>query len=331
MIVLNINHTDYQLLLSDWAAAMNIPFKGDNFLIIPLNKGKGCIKVIQLHNQLQVLLADITLNEPLFTKRSTSPNRHFVLHFDSLYIQDSIRFQVDDEVLHKSNTLHAVARLTSNVFENTETLQAHQPIRTVKILLPERWLKQYMGLSSESAVLQQYLSLKTESFDIESLDAEYIRLLEELWQVDQQDPLQDVYLQNRVSLLIERFFTRLHEKQSMLKGQFRITGDDVNKLVQVEQKLVGNFTEPPPTIEAFAGLVSMSSTKLKIRFKELFGNSVYAYYQQRRMERARELLLSGEYNVSQTALAVGYQNTSNFITAFKKQYQISPGEMLLNP
>jgi AraC-like DNA-binding protein len=60
----------------------------------------------------------------------------------------------------------------------------------------------------------------------------------------------------------------------------------------------------------------------------MYGNSIYSYYQKLRMQKARELLLTGNYNIRQTAEAVGYINTANFITAFKKQYQVLPGQVL---
>ena len=76
-------------------------------------------------------------------------------------------------------------------------------------------------------------------------------------------------------------------------------------------------------------MVSMSSTKLKKSFKEMYGNSIYSYYQKLRMQKARELLLSGKYSLKQTAEAVGYINTANFITAFKKQYHVLPAKLLV--
>lgn len=64
-----------------------------------------------------------------------------------------------------------------------------------------------MGLSADKDVLQKYLLLKTESFDIEQLDAVYLQLMEEIWNILQNDPEQNIFLQNRVTLLIEHFFT----------------------------------------------------------------------------------------------------------------------------
>lgn len=327
MIVFNINHTDYNLLLQDLAKAFNIPYNGDDFFIVPATAGKGNIKILKLYDELQVMLADVSFNQPLITIRENSDSRYFILHFDDVYITKTGTLKVDGETLQKTNTHHSVARLTSNLFVNTEEIPANLHLKSIKILFDEKWLQKYLGLSATTDVLQKYLSLKTESFDVEQLDETYLRLMEEIWSVEQDNPVQNIYLQNRVTLLIERFFTRLHDKSNLLEGRFNLTDDEVKRLVQVEQLLVNDFSEVPPTIEEFSRLISMSSTKLKKSFKGIYGDSIYAYYQKIRMQKARELLLSGRYNVNKTAEAIGYHTTSNFILAFKKQFNISPGEL----
>ena len=213
MIVLNINHTDYTLMLGHLAAAFKIPHKQqDDFIIVPSSVGKGSIKILKLFNELQVILLDASFNDSIIYQRPRSNRRYFILHFDDIFISNTVKFKVDDEVLQKTNTRHSVARLTSNLFMNTEMASAGQHIKTIRILFDEKWLKKYLGLSADTEVLQKYLSLKTESFDMEPLDDGYLKLMQELWDVQQDDPLQNIFLQNRVTMLVERFFIRLHEK-----------------------------------------------------------------------------------------------------------------------
>ncbi len=330
MTVLNINHTNYHQLLHDFAARLHIIQKpGDDFLKLQPPVGEGIFKSLSLFNELQVLLVDAKFNESITTIRQRSPNRYFILHFDDVFITDTALIKVDDERLQKTNIRHSVARLTSNLFENTEELPAKLHIKSIKVLFNEQWLKKYMGLDAEDDVLKKYLSLKTESFDIEQLDGDYLKLMDDLWEVDKDDPLQNIYLQNRVTLLIERFFTRLYEKSNLLKGKFDLTTDVINRLIKVEKTLVEDFSRLPPTIEQFSKMVLMSSTMLKKSFKTMYGDSIYSYYQKQRLQKANEMLISGKFSVKETAEAVGYNNVSNFTSAYKKQFNKSPGSALL--
>ncbi|MGG9961004.1 helix-turn-helix transcriptional regulator [Ferruginibacter sp. SUN106] len=328
MIVLNINHINYRQLLQDLSTALQIPYQQQDFLTLSAPSGEGVIKTISLFDELQVLLVDACFNERMITIRERSDNRYFILHFDDVFIKDTATLKVDDEQLQKSNTRHSVARLTSNIFVNTEELPANLHIKSVKVLFNEKWLKKYMDMDANDDVLQRYLSLKTESFDIEQLDAEYLRLMDELWTVQKDDPLQNIFLQNRVTLLIERFFTRLYSKTNLLEGKFNLSSEVINGLIKVEHELVNDFSKLPPTIDEFSKLISMSSTKLKKSFKSMYGDSIYSYYQKQRLQKANELLLTGKYSVKQAAQAVGYTNVANFTLAFKKQFNKAPENSL---
>ncbi len=328
MIVLNINHTNYQQLLQDLSIVLRMPYDNTDVLNIGEPVGEGFLKTIQLFDELQVLLANVVFNTKLVTIREHSDDRYFILHFDDVFVKDTATFKVDDEQLQKSNTRHSVARLTSNIFVNTEELPAHLHIKSVKILFNEQWLKKYMGLDAEDDVLKKYLSLKTESFDIEQLDAEYLKLMDELWAGNGDKPLQPIYFQNRVALLIERFFTNLYVKENLLQGKFNLSSDVINRLIKVEHLLVNDFGQLPPTIDEFSKLVSMSSTKLKKCFKSMYGDSIYSYYQKQRLQKADELLMSGHHTVRQAANAVGYTNMGNFTLAYRKRYKKMPGNVV---
>jgi AraC-like DNA-binding protein len=328
MIVLNTNRTNYKEVLQDLAIWFDIPCRQDDFLVLQQPTGEGTFKAISLFDELQVLLADATFNETLVTVRKPSEERYFILHFDDVVINDTAILTVDDESLQKTNTRHSVARLTSTLFVNTETLPAGLHIKSIKILFNEKWLKKYMGMEPDDDVLQKYLSLKTESFDIEQLDAEYLALMDDLWNAKKDDPLQNIFLQNRVALLVERFFTRLYSKASLLKGEFDLSSEVIQKMITVQQVLSKDFSKLPPTIDEFSRMVSMSSTMLKKSFKTMYGDSIYSYYQKQRLQKANELLVSGKYNVKQTSEAVGFNNVSNFSLAFKKQFQKLPGDLV---
>lgn len=329
MVSLEIDHNNYFLLLQQIASALNITHQpSQDFLEIPAVMGTGYFKVLRLFDELQVLIADAALVREVSYRRRASDQIFYVLHFDDVFISAPLQVKVDDEVLQKVNTRHSFARLTSSLFYHEERFPAGQQLKGVKVLFNENWLKKYLGLSSASEVLRKYLSLKTESFDVEPLDEEYMRLLNDLWQTPKNDPVQNILLQNRVTLLVERFFTRLHEKSNLINGVFTLSDDEIQRLIKVEQHLTGNFETVPPTIEDFSKMVSMSSTRLKKSFKEMFGDSIYSYYQKQRMQKANELLLSRKYSIKEVAEAVGYINTSNFIAAFKKQYLKLPSQVL---
>ncbi len=56
----------------------------------------------------------------------------------------------------------------------------------------------------------------------------------------------------------------------------------------------------------------------------MYGESIYAYYQKLRIEKASELLQNNDFTIKKTAAAIGYNNMANFNLAFKKQFNTLP-------
>lgn len=80
------------------------------------------------------------------------------------------------------------------------------------------------------------------------------------------------------------------------------------------------------TLQRLADRAAMSPSTLMRHFKMAYGLAPIDYLRKRRLSLARELLLSG-HSVQQAAHLSGYRHASNFITAFKKNYGISPGAL----
>ncbi|MFT4016884.1 MAG: helix-turn-helix transcriptional regulator [Agriterribacter sp.] len=71
--------------------------------------------------------------------------------------------------------------------------------------------------------------------------------------------------------------------------------------------------------------VGINDLKLKSGFKALFGNTVFGYLHALRMQKANELLQQNELTISEIAAYCGYEYVQHFITAFKKNYGVTPG------
>lgn len=90
----------------------------------------------------------------------------------------------------------------------------------------------------------------------------------------------------------------------------------------LSKHLSGDFT-----LNSLAQQVGTNEFALKKGFKELFGTSVFSYWNQLKMNEARTILTEGIMNVSEVSAKVGYKNPQHFSTAFKRYYGYSPSEL----
>jgi AraC-like DNA-binding protein len=101
---------------------------------------------------------------------------------------------------------------------------------------------------------------------------------------------------------------------------------DFHSLITIEHQLLNNYGSEFPSIENLAKAAYMSESKLKKLFKQAYGMAIYQYYQKNRMHKAKELLVSKKYTITQVGAMLGYQNMSNFSVAFKKEFNVLPSE-----
>ena len=75
----------------------------------------------------------------------------------------------------------------------------------------------------------------------------------------------------------------------------------------------------------------MDSLKnLKEGFKQVYGNTVFGYLYDHKMNVASQMLSTKNYNVNEVALHLGYSTASHFINAFKNKFGTTPKKYLNN-
>lgn len=80
------------------------------------------------------------------------------------------------------------------------------------------------------------------------------------------------------------------------------------------------------SIDELAQVTGMNRTKLCSGFKQLYGCSIHQYTIQLRITLAKKHLLEGELQVKVVAQVCGYKTLQHFVTAFKKNVGVTPGE-----
>ena len=78
------------------------------------------------------------------------------------------------------------------------------------------------------------------------------------------------------------------------------------------------------TIEALSRQFHISPTAFKSCFRRMYGQPVHRWLQSCRMKKAAELLQTSPMTVLQIAQAVGYEGASQFNSAFKRQFGVTP-------
>jgi AraC family transcriptional regulator len=82
------------------------------------------------------------------------------------------------------------------------------------------------------------------------------------------------------------------------------------------------------TLTELAALAGLSVPHFKVLFRETFGMPVHQYVVQRRVERARALLLQGALSASQVALETGFAHQSHMAHWMNRLLGVTPRELV---
>jgi AraC-like DNA-binding protein len=110
-------------------------------------------------------------------------------------------------------------------------------------------------------------------------------------------------------------------KEMFCTRQQRLAQERVEQVIFL---LKQNLAEPP-SLEALGRKIGCSHFYLSRIFSTQTGQTITQYLRQLRMEKAAELLRSGDYNVAEAALEVGYSSLSHFSAAFHETFGCCPG------
>jgi AraC-like DNA-binding protein len=136
--------------------------------------------------------------------------------------------------------------------------------------------------------------------------------------------LRDRFLQTLSMELLLQVLGML-ERRSVVTPDAAIGSRDTARVYQARDYLAQHYVHPP-NITELARRVGLNRTKLKESFRRILGFTIYDYIVRLRLERAAEMLLTGDHAVAQVAYAVGYEYPANFTAAFKRHFGRLPRE-----
>ncbi len=102
---------------------------------------------------------------------------------------------------------------------------------------------------------------------------------------------------------------------------------DREKISLAREILLQHIGEPL-TIKELSRKAAINECYLKKGFKEMYGTTIFDFFQSQRMEHAKYLLYEKGLTVTDVSASLGYSSISHFSTAFKKHTGIKPCELL---
>ncbi|MGB2341116.1 MAG: helix-turn-helix domain-containing protein [Flavobacteriaceae bacterium] len=240
----------------------------------------------------------------------------------------------------EGNFLFNTGNYVFNVKEEHSIL-LYNPQRDLPIdlkLQPNTWIigivisiKKFHSLFSQDADHIHFLSPENSTkkyYDNAVVSPSMAVVLSQILSSNIHQSMKALYLKGKVYELLSLYFNK-NEDTDIEQCPFLIDEDNIRKIRLAKELILQNISEPP-SLQMLSESIGLSLNKLKEGFKQLYGDTVFGYLLDHKMEEARRMLASKNYNVNEVGLKIGYSTSSHFIAAFKKKYGTTPKKYLMS-
>jgi len=326
MVKYSFRLENYETWLADFAASLNVPVK-DHTLIIPPEMGKGTIQAYTLSPHFSYAIMNFKLETDLELYREASDAMGFSLTFNQVEVVNEVQVGLHHNIITDKRPFRNDIFLSDNRDSLYIKVSAGSNIKRLGIICSHALALQY---------LPEDLFTKLESFARANSIAEnpyFVSLphretLRDIFETKEHDPVGKVRRLAHIIHLTEKFLHSFQRQQQPTAPR-SIKKSDLENM-QIIERILTRKLEGFPSLESLAQKVFMSTSKLKNLFKQIYGYTLYDYYNKNRLQRAKEMLLTGQVSIKQAGSEIGFSNLSHFAKAFKKEFGVLPRELVKN-
>ncbi len=246
---------------------------------------------------------------------------HFCIHGNSKFLFNEGNYSFEGIENHALLLYNPQQELPLN-------LQMEPEGKVVSLLIS---IEKFHALFSSEAAYIPFLSDNNKNkkyYDDAIIKPSVALVLKQILNANISESVKKLYLKGKIYELLSLHF----QKDEALAGEYcpyLVNEGDVSKIRQAKDIIIARMVEPP-TLQELSNEIGLNLKKLKEGFKQVYGDTVYSFLFDYKMEYAKKLLEKNQHNVNEVGLQIGYSTASHFIAAFKKKYGTTPKQYVLS-
>ena len=202
-----------------------------------------------------------------------------------------------------------------------DVISIHSNTATINIEIDACYLDSLFYSYEKSSILKGLLQ-NTQPYLFEQvLYPSLQQIVNDIISENAEEAFELFFLRVKAEELICRLLMELGKRDD--KQLYALNLQDIETIYRIRALMLEDLGKPP-VISELSALAGMSPTKLKRLFSQIFGNSIFSYYQNLRMKEAAILLKEKKYSVSEVGYRLGFTNLGHFSKIFKHHIGINP-------
>ncbi len=286
------------------------------------NNDKSFLREISVESEFDM----VTLYNPTDVKQG------YIKEIDNRYIQMYFGLEGNAKLLfNQGRYIIDIQKNKSLVLFNPKqnlpiNIELHPKSKVIIILIT---IKRFHSFFSEFSKYISFLNvnnLDKKYYSAKDLTPSETIVLNQIFSNKLHESLEKLYLKGKAFELLSLYFN-VNENEDAEKCPFLEDEENVEKIKKAKEIIIERMANPP-SLNELAVEIGLSLKKLKDGFKHIYGETVFNFLIDYKLDYARKLLESKKYNVSEISDMIGYSTSSHFIAAFKKKFGTTPKRYL---
>lgn len=326
---IDVNTLPVQDIIKDISEKLGAPVRdesGELIIDIPEKFGEGFIRGSSFDSGIGIVSYFCSFKEDVeiyFSLNTIHPLK-FIFCSEGTVTH---RFQ-KDEILHPidpfQNIIVSSSGYNGHVLKFKANVQTHvSSLEIIRSSFSHRTNYNFRDLDATLQELFQDEVSKKQFFYQGNYSLKAADIMEEINTKEFTGFLRSVYLEGKSYQMLVVQIAQYQDDQSLEKLPKILRKSDIQKVDYVARRIQGDLGANL-TVEGLAKEAGTNVNKLQEGFKYVYDLTVNKYIQHKKLEAAKEMLMTSEKNISEIVLDIGLNNRSYFSKIFKEKYGVNP-------
>ncbi|SOD12499.1 helix-turn-helix domain-containing protein [Pedobacter xixiisoli] len=279
---------------------------------VPEGFGIGFIQGYSFDERLRMMVLNYELHQDFAISRRNQPANMLLFNFQHI---------INSPKSRKGTKFQPSVQITTQGLNVELFIPKNTVQNSISLSIDASYLRELIGARINHPLINTILENKHPLLFEEFVFVPLLKVVDDITTSNLPVQLQDFYYRLKTQELICQLLISLVSRDDKKVQGLNIA--DIRMLYQVKERLIHNLEEAP-SISELSKFSGMSETKLKRLFNQVFGKSIFQYFQNFRMQEAARLLREERLSVSEVGYQLGFSNLGHFTKVFEGLIGVKP-------
>ncbi|EEI91908.1 transcriptional regulator, AraC family [Sphingobacterium spiritivorum ATCC 33300] len=295
---------------------------------LPLQHGTGGTIFLEITSGFSVQLVDLIYTVPIKVTRTPTKEDMYVVYYD---ISDHYNQHIIDGTDHQVGYSSKFGMgFTDGKVESTFIPAVGERNFYLRLFIAKSLLHSMLSDCKPTEAVEVIFdkSKKVLSY-YQHMESATQVLLNELKNRSFDDPAFELLLKGASLQIFSNLVRRIRLYDDKL---YKLPQQDLENMDKSISYMTNDLQMDFPGIQKLAEIAGMSTSKYKTLFKKIMKDTPQQFFLNEKLLLAKELLNGGMFrSIKEVALELGYSQSGYFAAAYRKKFNLLPGENFIKP